>query len=213
MSDLSHSQKLTEWKKWRGMNHGQEKHFQPRSMASRCVGIDYTFSSGHIQSSYRHLFSQRAGFDREQRAMDRLCCSGKLASRGDLRQLILDRGKPPCPWGRTHTKDCQSGSVTSLDEFRGVFFTGNLDLQFWNWLCASRAVYENSAFLWCLMALGCHIWGLGKSSPVLHLFVPCKHPLNLSWELDNCNVYCPLSLKAIWVKDFYSIIVVPQKDG
>lgn len=72
-------------KKWRGMNHGQKKHFQPLSMASRCVGMNYTFSSGHIQSSNRHLFSQSARFDREQQAMERLCYSGKLAWCSDLR--------------------------------------------------------------------------------------------------------------------------------
>lgn len=181
MSDLSHSQKLTEWKKWRGMNHGQEKHFQPRSMASRCVGIDCTFSSGHIQSSYRHLFSQRAGFDREQQAMDRLCYSGKLVSRGDLMQLILDRGKPPCPWGQTHTRDCKSGNMSSCLRHPWMTLVVSSLLEIWTYSFGIGFVLAGQ-FMRIQLSCGawCHIWGLGKSSPVLHLYVTCKHQLNLS---------------------------------
>lgn len=100
-----------------------------------------------------------------------------------------------------------------------VFFTGNLDLQLWNWLCASEAVYEKAAFLWCLMACGCHIWGLMKVAlsftSLYHSNTSLTSP---SWEsepfkvYDSFNVFCPLSLVAFWENDFYSIIV-PQKDG
>lgn len=168
-------------KKWRGMSHGQKKHFQSRSMASRCVGIDYTFSLQGTFSLLTGIYSLKGlGLTGSSKPWRDCAVQGSwldvvtsgvqvahLGQRKNTSILRLDSHMTSClrcPW--------MNLDVSSLLEI----WTNNFGIDF------------VLARLFMKRQLSCGAWwpvdvtsgGPGKSSSVLHLFVPCKHQLNLS---------------------------------